>query len=136
MRGRAQRRSPVRRPTILLCALPLLTRSIVETVVASQPDLQLAECQGDEVGDAVARWDADVLIVEERADRSEAYYRPLLLRHPSLKVFILTQGGRNVTVIGFRRERLADLSPTTLIEAIRSELRREAPPGETRHDDE
>src|SRR5262249_41513913 len=136
VRGRAQRRSPVRRPTILLCALPLLMRSIVETAVANQPDLRVADCQGDEVGDAVARWSADVLIVEERADRSEAYYRPLLLRHPSLKVFILTQGGRNVTLIGFRRVRLADASPTTLIEAIRSELQHEASSDETRHDDE
>jgi len=111
-------------------------RSIVETAVANQPDLQLADCQGDEVGDAVARSGADVLIVEERADRSEAYYRPLLLRHPALKVFILTQGGRNVTLIGFRRVRLADASPTTLIDAIRSELRNEASPDETLHDEE
>jgi hypothetical protein len=113
-----------------------MMRSIVETGVASQADLQLAECQGDEVGDAVARWRADVLIVEERADRSEAYYRPLLLRHPSLKVFILTQGGRDVTLIGFRRVRFADASPTTLIDAIRSELRHEASPDDAPLDGE
>ena len=111
-------------------------RSIVETGVASQADLRLAECEGEEVGEAVARWRADVLIVEERADRSEAFYRPLLLRHPSLKVFILTQGGRNVTLIGFRRVRLTDASPTTLIDAIRSELRQDAPAGDAPHDEE
>jgi hypothetical protein len=112
-----------------------MMRTIVETGMVSQADLQLAECGGEEIGDAVARWRADVLIVEERADRSEAYYRPLLLRHPSLKVFILTQGGRNVTLIGFRRVRIADASPTTLIDAIRSELRHEAAADET-HDEE
>ncbi|HJZ74518.1 MAG TPA: hypothetical protein VKE51_22430 [Vicinamibacterales bacterium] len=104
--------------------------------MASQADLQLADCQGNEIDDAVVRWSADALIVEERADRSEAYYWPLLLRHPSLKVFILTQGGRNVTLIGFRRVRFTDASPTTLIEAIRSELQREAPPDHTPHPDE
>jgi len=113
----------VTRSTILLGSLPRMMRSIVERAVASQADLQLAEdCEGADLEDAVARCGADVLIVEESADRSEASYRPLFLTHPSLKVFILTQGGRNVTFMGFRRVRLPDASPTTLIAAIRSEL--------------
>ena len=77
------------------------------------------------VDGAVARSGADVLIVEERGDRSEGFYRELLLKHPSLKVFILTQEGRNVTLIEFRRVRFVDASPATLVEAIRSELQQE-----------
>jgi|RhiMetStandDraft_4_1073278.scaffolds.fasta_scaffold38071_2 hypothetical protein len=103
-----------------------MMRSIVEGALASQADLELAddgEC--DDVDDAVARSGARVLIVEERADRSEAFYRALLLKHPSLKVFILTQEGRNVTLIEFRRVRFIDASPATLVEAIRSELQHE-----------
>ena len=103
-----------------------MMRSIVEGALASQADLELAddgEC--DDVDDAVARSGARVLIVEERADRSETFYRALLLKHPSLKVFILTQGGRNVTLIEFRRVRFIDASPATLVEAIRSELQHE-----------
>jgi len=111
-------------------------RSIVETAAASEVDLQVADCQGEELEDAVVRWRADALIVEERADRGEAFYRPLLLRHPSLKVFILTQGGRNVTLIGFRRVHFADASPSTLIGAIRSELRDQATRDEAAHDEE
>jgi len=108
-----------------------MMQSIVEGAVGSQADLQLAgDCEDDAIEDAIARCGADVLLVEERADRSEAFYRPLLLTHPSLKVFILTQEGRNVTLIAFRRRRLLDASPTTLIEAIRSELQREATPDE------
>src|SRR5262245_66306789 len=103
-----------------------MMRSIVETAAASEADLQLADCQGDELDDAVVRWHADALIVEERADRSEAYYQPLLLRHPSLKVFMLTQGGRNVTLIGLRSVRFADDSPCAQITAICSEQRCEA----------
>ena len=126
MQARAERRSLVTRSTILLGALPRMMRSIVERAVASQVDLQLAEDCGDAgVEDAVARCDPDVLIVEERADRNEAFYRPMLLKHPSLKVVILTEGGRNATLIGFRRVLFADASSTTLIDVIRSELKHE-----------
>jgi hypothetical protein len=101
-------------------------RAIVERALAAQADLELAnDCQGDDVDNAITRSGASVLIVEERPDRSEAFYRTLLLKHPSLKVFILTQEGRNVTLIEFRRVRFVDASPATLVEAIRSELRDE-----------
>jgi hypothetical protein len=113
----------VTRSTILLSALPRMMRSIVERAVASEADLHLAEdCEGSDLEDAVTRCGADVLIVAESADRTEAFYRPLCVTHPSLKVLILTQGGRNATVIGFRRVYLSDASPTSLIDAIRSEL--------------
>jgi hypothetical protein len=45
-----------------------------------------------------------------------------------LMVFVLTQDGRDATVLELRRARLADASPTTLIEAIRTVLRRAASP--------
>jgi hypothetical protein len=99
-----------------------MMRSIIEHAVASQADLRLAgDCEGADLEDLIVRCGADVLIVEERAERGEAFYRALLVTHPSLKVFILTQDGRNVTFIGVRRVRFADASPTTLVEAIRSE---------------
>lgn len=111
------------RPTVLLGALPRMMRSIVEHAVASQADLRLAgDCEGADLEDLIVRCGADVLIVEERAERGESFYRALLVTHPSLKVFILTQDGRNVTFIGIRRLRLVDASPTTLIETIRSQL--------------
>ena len=122
----SRKASLVGRFTILLCALPRVMRAIVEGAIAAQADLELADdCEGDDVDEAIARSGARVLIVEERADRSEAFYRTLLLKHPSLTVFILTQEGRNVTLIEFRRVRFVDASPATLVEAIRSELRDE-----------
>src|SRR5262245_20499541 len=114
----------VRRSTILLCALPRMMRSIVEGALASQSDLELADdCESGDVDGAVARSGADVLIVEERADRGEPFYRALLLKHPSLKVFILTERGRNVTLIGFRRVRFIDASSAPLVWGIRSGVR-------------
>jgi hypothetical protein len=104
-------------------------RSIVERAVAAQADMQLASdgSEGD-LEEAIARSGADVLIVAEDADRHEAFYRPLLLAHPSLKVCLLTQDGRHMTLLGFRRVPYVDASPTVLIEAIRRELRCEAKP--------
>ena len=108
-----------------------MMRAIVEGAVAAHADLQLAS-DGDsgDLDAAVTRYGADVLIVEARADRDEAFYRPLLLTHPSLNVLIVTQEGRNVTLIGIRRVRFVDASPTTLIEAIRSELGHDTAPGD------
>jgi DNA-binding NarL/FixJ family response regulator len=112
---------------ILLGALPRMLRSIVGGAVAAQDDMRLVE--NGETGtleEAVARSGADVLIVNEDTDRPEASFRPLLLAHPSLKVFVLTQDGRNATLLEFRRARLIDASPTTLIEAIRAALHHDA----------
>lgn len=113
--------------TILLGPLPRMLRSIIEGAVASQPDMRVTEYSEDiSLEETVARSAADVLIVHEQPDWTEASFRPFLLAHPSLKVFVLTQDGRNATLLEFRRARLADASPTTLIEAIRTVLRRAA----------
>ena len=104
-----------------------MLRSIVEGAVAAQPDLRLAEDHGTgTLEEAVTRTNADVLIAAD--DRSEARFRSLLVARPTLKVFVLTPDGRSATVLEFRRARLADTSPTTLIEAIRTVLRRAATP--------
>jgi hypothetical protein len=112
---------------ILLGALPRMLRSIVGGAVAAQDDMRLMENgENGSLEEAVARSGADVLIVHEDANRPEDSFRPLLLAHPSLKVFVLTQDGRNATLLEFRRARLIDASPTTLIEAIRAALQHDA----------
>jgi len=104
-----------------------MLRSIVEGALEAQPDLRLADDIGsDTLEDAVARTKADVLIAPD--DRPEASFRSLLVAQPALKVFVLTQDGRNATVLELRHTRVADASPTTLIEAIRTVLRRAASP--------
>lgn len=118
------------RSTVLLGALPRMLRAIVEHVIATQDDLQLAPDDAeDDLDAALTRSHADVLIVEERGDRGEAFYLRLLLQHPTLTVCLLTQGGRNATVVAFRRIHLVDTSATRLIEAIRDEVRGQ-PPGQ------
>jgi hypothetical protein len=108
-----------------------MMRSIVEGILAGQADLEVVDDgEGDDLDAAIERSGARVVIAGERAGRSEAFYRALLLKHPSVKVFILTQEGRNVTLIEFRRLRFVDASPSTLAEAIRSELQQEMTPDE------
>ena len=111
--------------TILLGPLPRMLRSIIEGAVASQPDMRVTEYREDaSLEESVSGTAADVLIVHEQPDWPEASFRRFLLAHPSLKVFVLTQDGRNATLLELRRARLADASPTTLIDAIRTVLRR------------
>jgi hypothetical protein len=120
----------VTQASILLGAMPRMMRSIVEDAVASQADMRLAgTCDDGDLEVAVARCNPDVLIVKEEPDRTESSYRSLLLAYPSLKVCVLAQDGRNAILLAFRRARLLDASPTTLIQAIRSALR-EAKPDE------
>jgi hypothetical protein len=106
-----------------------MTRSIVKQAVTAQEDMRLAECESADLEGAVSRCTPDVLIVEESADRSEAFYRGLFVAHPLLKICILTEDGRSATFLRIRRVRLADASPTTLIETVRYESQREAMPG-------
>jgi hypothetical protein len=105
-----------------------MLRSIIEGAVAAQPDMRVIEYSEDSsLAETIERTHADVLIVNERPDRPETWFRSFLVTHPWLKVCVLTQDGRNATLLEFRRDRLADASPTTLIDAIRTALRRAVP---------
>ena len=116
--------------TILLGAMPRLLRSILGRAVAEQMDMEVAEhLEEADIETAVARRHADVLIVADRTGESEARFRPLLLAHPSLKVFLLTEDGRNATLLEFTRTRIVDASPGAIVKAIRTVLLRESTPG-------
>lgn len=113
--------------TILLGPLPRMLRSIIEGAVAAQPDMRVIEhSEHESLEETVVRTHADVLIVNEQPDRSEMWFRSFVAAHPWLKVCVLTQDGRNATLLELRRDRLADASPTALVEAIRTVLRRAA----------
>jgi DNA-binding NarL/FixJ family response regulator len=111
--------------------MPRLLRSILARTVAAQTDMEVMEFLSEaDLDAAVAEKRADVLIVEDRNGRSEARYRPLLLACPSLKVFLLTEDGRNATLLEFTRARIVDASPAAIVEAIRTVLRRDSTLGE------
>jgi hypothetical protein len=119
---------------VLLGAMPRLLRSILARAVGSQTDMEVTDYLGPteggrsdtELDSAIARNRADVLIVADRTGKSEARYRKLLLARPSLKVFLLTEDGRNATLLEFTRARLMDASPAAIVEVIRTIVSRDS----------
>jgi DNA-binding NarL/FixJ family response regulator len=114
---------------VLLGAMPRLLRSILARAVGSQADMEVTEAEElaeSDLDSAIARSRADVLIVADRTGKSEARYRKLLLSRPSLKVFLLTEDGRNATLLEFTRARLMDASPAAIVEAIRTVVSRDS----------
>jgi hypothetical protein len=107
--------------------MPRLLRSILAGALGSHADMEVTEHLAEvDLDSAIARGRADVLIVADRAGKSEAHYRRLLLRRPSLKVFLLTEDGRNATLLEFKRARLMDASPSAIVEVIRSVVGRDS----------
>ncbi|HEY7187363.1 MAG TPA: hypothetical protein VH436_12490 [Vicinamibacterales bacterium] len=124
----------VTKAKVLLGAMPRLLRSILARALGSEADMDVSELSGPPEGgphgahlDAViARSHVDVLIVSDRTGKSEARYRKLLLARPSLKVFLLTEDGRNATLLEFTRARLMDASPAAIVEVIRTVVGRDS----------
>jgi len=107
--------------------MPRLLRSILARAVESQTDMEVTEHFAEtDLDSAIARSRADVLIVADHTGKSEARYRKLLLARPSLKVFLLTEDGRNATLLEFTRARLMDASPGALVEVIRTVVGRDS----------
>jgi hypothetical protein len=119
--------SVVTKAQVLLGAMPRLLRSILARTLGSQADMDVMEQPADtDLDSVIARSRVDVLIVSDRTGKSEARYRKLLLARPSLKVFLLTEDGRNATLLEFTRARLMDASPAALVEVIRTVVGRDS----------
>jgi DNA-binding NarL/FixJ family response regulator len=117
----------VTKAQVLLGAMPRLLRSILARALGSQDDMDVTEHLADtDLDSAIARSHVDVLIVADRTGKSEARYRRLLLSRPSLKVFLLTEDGRNATLLEFTRARLMDASPAAIVEVIRTVVTRDS----------
>jgi DNA-binding NarL/FixJ family response regulator len=119
--------SVVTKAQVLLGAMPRLLRSILARALESQADMDVMEHSADtDLDSVIARSHVDVLIVSDRTGKSEARYRKLLLNRPSLKVFLLTEDGRNATLLELTRARLMDASPAAIVEVIRTVVGRDS----------
>jgi DNA-binding NarL/FixJ family response regulator len=117
----------VTKAKVLLGAMPRLLRSILARAVGSQADMEVTEHLAEtDLDSAIARGRIDVLIVSDRTWKSEARYRKLLIARPSLKVFLLTEDGRNATFLELTRARLMDASPAAIVEVIRTVVSRDS----------
>jgi DNA-binding NarL/FixJ family response regulator len=101
-----------------------MMRDIIEGAIESQADMQLVgRCTDSELESAVRRYEADVVILKESADKE--VHRQLLVARPQLKVVVMTSDGRSASLFEFRRLHLAEPSAPALIGAIRALLQRE-----------
>jgi len=114
----------VERARVALVDLPRLLREIVERAVAGQPDMEIAELRaGGDLSDALRAARADVVV--SGADHDYDELRDLLDRRPRLKVLTVADDGREATLYELRpaRTQLGEVSPETIVEAIRSARR-------------
>ena len=103
-----------------------MMRVIVEGAVGSQPDMAVVTRRGDtDLETAIGRDNVDVVIVHEAPASEGRAYRQLLATYPCLTIVVITGLGRDATLYQLQKREVVDVSPVTLIEAIRTSLRDE-----------
>jgi DNA-binding NarL/FixJ family response regulator len=117
----------VERIRIALVDLPPMLESIVRDVVAAQSDMEVVDPPERLRGPAAAELDADVVVVGRGAGGEEALEQ-LLDARARLRVLAISSDGRSGALFELvpRERPLGDISPTSLLGAIRKSARRDA----------
>lgn len=109
---------------VLLAEIPRMLSDIVRRVLAAEPELEVVGPIHDRAGlsDAVARADAEVVIVGIESREELRAYEDLLYAHSRVTLLALQVDGRQALLYTLRphTELLGELSPAGLIEAIRA----------------
>jgi DNA-binding NarL/FixJ family response regulator len=104
-----------------------MLREIVRDSVTRQPDMEIVGDFGkrDEVLDAVER--ADVVIIGARQPDDSTLARQVMQASPSTRVLIIAMNGGSAVLWELRPYKvwLDDVSPESLIRAIRADTERE-----------
>lgn len=120
----------MRRIRILVAQMPRMLLDIVDSIVGTEPDMVI---EGDYAADgdvrsAVRRADVDVLITGDGSAALDSEpWRALLYEHPGLKVLVLEQSDGTAVLYEMRPQRtsLGEISPSSLVDAIRAAARSE-----------
>ena len=100
---------------------------IVDAAVRGERDLALvAHVSETELEDAVERLTPDVVIVCAGDDAREQAARRVLADHPHLKLMLISRNGAAARLLEFRQVVVDDLSPSSVVQAIRAALKRPA----------
>ena len=98
-----------------------MLRDIIEDAISRQPDMQLIEAGGDaDCANAVRRAAPDVVIVADQAVLGSVPRAQLLIENPRLKMFVVTDDGREAHLLEFRQSAVVQVSPQRLVDAIRA----------------
>jgi hypothetical protein len=113
----------LRRIRVVVDAMPRLLRDIVEGAVRLELDMQLVDTGDDpDLSSAIKRCAVDVIILGEQPATSASSHRQLLVENPYLKIFVVTDDGREANLVEFRRIPVAEMSPRGLVDAIRAAM--------------
>ncbi len=115
---------------VVVGEIPHILRAIVEGAVSLQADMKLISSGGGDLAGTVRQSAADVAIVaEESSEPADApAHRRVLIENPRLKMFVLTDDGREAHLLEFRRFPVEDISPHGLVTAIRAAVGQGRPP--------
>lgn len=105
--------------------MPRILREIIERAVAGQPDMEIVDDLSPNAlaADALRGTGADVVI--SAGGHDAAAVDGVLAELPRLKVLVVSADGRHTELVELRPTRtpLGELSPQTIVEAIRGACR-------------
>jgi DNA-binding NarL/FixJ family response regulator len=116
----------LKRIRVFLAGMPPLLHDIVRDALMGQTDMQLVGdlSAGDGVVHALENREIDVVIVGARQPEDSAVANELFASSPRSKVLVIAKSGRTAVMYQLRprKRHLGDVSPQSLLEAIRHEL--------------
>jgi hypothetical protein len=98
-----------------------MLRDIIEDAISHQADMELIDDGGDsDCSKAVRRSAAEVVIVADQTGLGSAPHEQLLIENPHLKMFVVTDDGRQAHLLELRQTPVVQVSPQRLVDAIRA----------------
>ena len=114
----------MQRIRVMLAEMPGLLHDIVRTTLESESDLELisSDAPASRTGLSDSIGDADVVILSADAPPLD-HYESVLREHPALRMVAISNRGRHAFLYELRphRQALGELSPASLLQAIRSQ---------------
>src|SRR5262245_30916114 len=103
-----------------------MLRDIVTASIAAQPDMEIvgAVAASDRLASAAEVEQPDVVILLQKSPEGGTDYWSLLFARPRMKVFAISDTGRDMSLYELQPHELAfaDVSPLDLVAAIREAL--------------
>jgi len=104
---------------VVIGNVPRILREIVESAVTLHSDIELFRSSDADLSRAVAHYHADAAIVAGPAPTMKRLHRSVLVDNPELKMFVVTNDGREAYLLELHRTAVREVSPGGLIDAIR-----------------
>jgi hypothetical protein len=102
---------------VVIGNVPRIPREIIEGAVRLHSDIELFRSSDADLSRAVAHYHTDAAIVAAPAPTMKRLHRPVLVDNPELKMFVVTNDGREAYLL--HRTTVREVSPSGLIDAIR-----------------